>query len=153
MSMKYLLEQLTHNLLSRTQWSIFLSSCLTLFLTFCGFPPKGMLECVRPGACERGVQRGASDPVGTYRARKDESTHARFFCDQAPYWWSSSQAATLAAIFVNLSMFAVLSIFWLLCSQAIHVLTRAPEVRGARSVFTCPDKNFPQRPRLNPTTI
>jgi len=29
--MKYLLEQLTHNLLSRTQWSIFLSSCLTLF--------------------------------------------------------------------------------------------------------------------------
>ena len=53
-------------------------------------------------AYERGVQE-----VHHMWPREDESTDAKFFCNQAQNWWSLSLTAALVAIFENLSMVAV----------------------------------------------
>jgi len=62
---------------------------------------------------EQGLGEGVQGPRGT-GDREDESAHAKFFCDQAETWWTLSPAASLDAIFENLSTVGVLSIFWLL---------------------------------------
>ena len=82
---------------------------------------KGTIENVLQSGPAQGLREGVQE-VHRTRAREDESTHAKFFCNQVQNWWSLSSTAALIAIFESLSMVAV-SIFWLLYKQAIQIST------------------------------
>jgi len=79
-------------------------------------------------------------------ARKDESTHAKFFCNLVQNYQCKPVARVTINLFLNLSMAAVLSIFWLLYKQVMDVSTRVPEAKGTwyRSLY--PQQNFSQKP-------
>jgi len=83
-----------------------------------------------PGRKKNGVQE-------VHRARADESIHAKFCCNQAQNWWSLSPTAVLVAIFKNLSVVALLSIFLLIYQQSIQVSV---------SVFVPPGKTSRRGP-------
>jgi len=51
-------------------------------------------------------------------------------------------------LFLNLSVVAVLFIFWLLHTHAVAVLVRASEAGGAESVFVPPGKIFFRGPAI-----
>ena len=71
-------------------------------------------------AYERGVQE-----IYRTRAREDKSTHAKFFSVIKPKIYGRFlPTVALVAIFENLSMVAVLSLFSLLYKQDIQILTR-----------------------------